>query len=365
MPAPEPSADDDLLALKEDFAVPAQPSTMPSPASAAPSPASSVPYLGPPVSELKHGAAEPSWMQNDGIIPIKEDDPPPPTRDSGAAQGGDDLFLGDPPAAPTGATDGGVADPSAAPQGNVYEGDVYQGEEPQGDVYQGDVYQGESAQTGAMATATVEAVGGVPLRGLIVAIFAGTVAATAWYWLSVTTGWQFTMVSWLIGVGVGLAAVAGTGRNGMDAAVIAAAITGLALLMGEFQIAKYVDQRYEVISAELAVQAEAIEKDGDYTDEEVAILMGMRYQDFQALSNSEQQVVRMLAQLAGVEYDEDYYGEEYGDASSFEDEYGGDDASLTLGSFIGNFRHHLGFKGIIIWLAGVGAAFRLGLGSTD
>lgn len=256
-------------------------------------------------------------------------------------------------------------------QGDVYQGDVYEGEGLEGDVYQGDVYEEEEG-TSPIPPASKPAnplneddAKGVPLRGLIVGIFAGTLAAVAWYSLTVATGWQLSLVSWLIGIGVAIATVAGTGRGGVDVALISASVTALALLMGEFQIAKYYEAQENVIYE----QAESIEMDGDYTDEEVAMLSGMSYDDFSGLAKREQELLRVLVQVGDEDYEgyEDYeYDEEGGDESVEEEDYSDwRDETLTLGFFLGHLNWYLGWKGILIWLVGVGTAFRIPMGSSD
>lgn len=253
--------------------------------------------------------------------------------------------------------------PSDDPPSDVYQGDVYQGDVYQGDVYQGEVYQGEEAPAGGsddLASAHGEP-HGVPLRGLLFGIFAGTAAASLWYGLTVATGWQLGLVSWIIGIGVGVGVVAGTGRGGTDSALIAASITALALLMGEFQIAKY----YEAEEEAIYQQAETVARDGDYNDEEVAILAGMTAEDFAALSNNEKELLRTLVLMTDedyADYDDPYDDSELSDTDL--EDLAWQNETLTFGFFLGHLRLYLGWKGIIIWLVGVGAAFRIGAGKT-
>lgn len=334
----------------------AEPATTPVANTAGASPAAAAsqePYLGTPVSEISGGDAPPLWFGDDDIIPIKPAAEPPPAPPPPAPPQGQTAFASSLSQAE------GVAD-SAEPAADVYQGDVYGGEGDgspgdvyQGDVYQGDVYQGESTSEDEPTFGGAE-VKGVPLRGLIVGIFAGTLGAIIWYSLTVATHWQFSLVSWLIGVGVAVAAVAGTGRGGTDVAVIAASITALAIFLGEFQIAKYFETQENAIYE----QAEAIERDGDYTDEEVAMLSGLSFDDFSGLSKSEKELLRMLAQVG----DEDYEGYDDGD-SGVEDDW--QNSTLTMGFFLGHIKYYMGWKGILFWLIGIGAAFRIPLGSSD
>ena len=317
--------------------------------------------MGPPSSQLRSADDPPLWFGDNDIIPLKEDVEKAAVPEVMAA------------ASPT-ASD--AARNTALGQGevnggDVQQGDVYQGDVYQGDVYQGDVYQGDSAlpppPSGMQAKSAAEDdPPGVPLRGLLFGIFAGTAAAAIWYGLTVATGWQLGLVSWLVGIGVGIGVVAGTGRGGTDTALIAASITALALLVGEFQIAKYYEAQEEVYEE----QAAAVERDGDYTDEEVAILAGMSLDDFTLLSGNEKNLLRTLVQMSDEDYaDEDYADEDYDDPYDMSGDPGVDEddwpESLSFGFFLGNLKLFLGWKGIIIWLIGVGAAFRIGVGKTD
>lgn len=313
--------------------------------------------MGPPADQLQDAGAPAPWFGDNDIIPLKEDVSTAPVS-PGVAVEQSSVGNG---AQGASAYPGDDAVQELRPEGDG-PGDVYQGDVYQGDVYQGDVYQGEALSAADPGTSLVEEEPrGVPVRGMLFGIFAGVAAASIWYGLTVATGWHLGLVSWLIGIGVGIGVVAGTGRGGTDSALIAASITAVALLMGEFQIAKYYEAQEEAIYE----QAETVERDGDYDDEEVAILAGMTAEDFAALSNNEKSLIRTLVLMADEDYaDYDDPGDESGSGDSDSEDSAWQDESLTFGFFLGHLRLYLGWKGIIIWLIGVGAAFRIGAGKT-
>ena len=246
-----------------------------------------------------------------------------------------------PPRAPV--PDPAVPDPAADTYtGEVYGGDVYDGQAPAGDVYGGDVYGGDTYQgsVGAQILGEEEPTPGSLQRAFLWTSLVGLICAIGWFLIAKATGREFGFAAIGLGIAVGVTAAKGAGRGGRDVAALAVLMTLLSIVGGEYLVFKHVvmadfgidlaEMEQEMIDYQERLAS--VERDGDYTDREVALLMGYEGEDFYDLDDEDLQWMREVVA------EEDKMREQFGVDEDLEDvDFG---AVASAGMMIG----------FVIWL---------------
>lgn len=318
---------------------------------------------------------------------FKEEGPPPAAAGANvfekqaAFQGGsvfkDEAAVGTGPTMPDPAPLAGeTASREGAASGDVYGGDVYSEETPSGDVYGGPAaqgglhpetpgtYQGSVVGSGIIGSSADG--GGSMQRALLWAGGMGILCAIFWFLVAKVTGMELGIVAIGLGLGVGFAASRGAGRGGGDVAALAVLVTLLSIVGGEYLVFRHVVmadlgldlEAWEEEMAEHQERVAGIERDGDYTNREIATLMGYTDDEFYDLTDED------LSWMREEVAEEDQFMKQFGAEESFDQvdmaEFGGamTSAVTTIGFFLWLF---FSFKHLIFIGIGCYNALHMGL----
>ncbi|MEO1083986.1 MAG: hypothetical protein AAFY88_07070, partial [Acidobacteriota bacterium] len=269
---------------------------------------------------------------------------------------------------------GGGPAPQAPSPGEVYQGpgDVYQGP---GEVYQGpgDVYQGPDggypgghAQGGVAPGVAPVSPGAIPdeanmMMAAIFGLVAAVVTTGLWYALATSSGKMRISTVMLVGLVIGFATAWGAGRRG-DVQVVGLSV-GLfvaSMVVGQFMINNHFYQQSFIDDLAYEEATEGIVEDGDYTREEARALIGFSEDEWDEMSDSQQQFW-----VAALESD---YADEVEDGwdPEADDDYGEEleamPSSLPIGEFVANMPSYFGIWGFICLAFGGAQAYKFPAG---
>ena len=133
----------------------------------------------------------------------------------------------------------------------------------------------------------------------------GLICAIVWFLIAKATGVEFGIAAIGLGAAVGFTAAKGAGRGGGDVAALAVLVTLLSIVGGEYLVFRH------VVMAEFGIdlnemeqemrdyqeRVASIERDGTYSDREVAILMGYSDEEFYELNSEDLEWILLPEEL--------------------------------------------------------------------